>query len=286
MTLHILHAQGWAENYRSVVGELSDNKVQFVTAVPRGANVVMRWGFIGPSGFRGTTLNKADNIRISSNKGGFARILARENIGPRSWDDVMMWAADEWGKDGEYIVRPERHARGENLLVINRENMQEMFQTVRGWAGPYYIRPRINKRHEYRAYVLMGRVTQIEEKTVENPQLPAWGNDGSAFTNIKWGEWNLDVAKKAIRAVELAGLHYGAVDVITDDRGAAHVLEVNTAPDLYLRRPGQASYLQRTQTKAFVYHVDKNNYDFIPVNGNGDNWKKLIHPAMSDLAMV
>jgi hypothetical protein len=88
---------------------------------------------------------------------------------------------------------------------------------------------------ELRIHVFDGNVVKISEKRLTEPE--------------KWSPWlrNLDTGYtfhtpvdrprattryRAIEAVELLGLHFGAVDLVEGDDGNPYVLEVNTAPGL------------------------------------------------------
>jgi D-alanine-D-alanine ligase-like ATP-grasp enzyme len=81
----------------------------------------------------------------------------------------------------------------------------------------------------------------------------------------------MDVIRNAIRAVELAGLDFGAADVIVDGTGKAYTLEVNTAPWL-------SPYYAKQIGLALKYMIAGGKTEKIDPSEMTD-WKKAIHPC-------
>ena len=120
---------------------------------------------------------------------------------------------------------------GEGIVIANTPN-----ELV---PAPLYTEY-YKKKSEWRIHVMAGDVVDIQRK-VRNPEVPDdqinWqvrnhGN-GFIFTRGTAEECPDMVKTMAVRAVEATGLHFGAVDVIYNERyGQAIVLEINTAPGL------------------------------------------------------
>lgn len=105
--------------------------------------------------------------------------------------------------------------------------------------APLYVRY-IPKKYEYRIHVLNDKVVDVQRKarTSDVPddrvnwKVRNHGN-GFIFARNEGGEIPQDVLDQSILAVKVAGLDFGAVDVIYNEKhGKAYVLEINTAPGL------------------------------------------------------
>jgi glutathione synthase/RimK-type ligase-like ATP-grasp enzyme len=143
--------------------------------------------------------------------------------------------------------------------------------------GEYYVSKFYQKSREFRAIVIQGRVAVIIEKTPNNRSLPAWGR-AAGWTRVRWGQWNIDMVKKAILAHNHTGLDISAVDVILDNNGDYYVCEVNSAPEM-----GDGE--QQRVAWCLDYIVESGKAP-IAIGGDGSNWKHYIHPAISGEAIV
>jgi D-alanine-D-alanine ligase-like ATP-grasp enzyme len=84
--------------------------------------------------------------------------------------------------------------------------------------------------------------------------------------------------RKAVEAFEVSELDFGGVDIMTDAEGNAYVIEINSAPSL------TSEYRQECMAKCFD-HIAEHGKERIPrVKQRGD-WKKFIHPALSERAL-
>ena len=71
----------------------------------------------------------------------------------------------------------------------------------------------------------------------------------------------------------------GAVDVMIDADGQPYVLEINSAPSQ------TSPYRQECMAKCFDWLIEKGKAS-IPIIEERGNWKKFIHPALSEEAFV
>lgn len=289
MKLLIAHRESWGMSSLPLITAASGGRIETAIVGSAGfadkvasADHVMRWAWTGTEGVPSSTkiINKSRLIGRVSNKGLFAKELGDSGLGPRTYLSIDEWLSDDLVAD-EWLLRKRKHQQGQDITIIRLTEPREAILKARE-LGEYYIRPRVPKTNEYRVYVLCGKVLQIEEKTVPDPTVVAWGNDRSNFTNVRWGAWDLRVADEAIRAVNLSELHYGAVDVIVTADGEPYVLEVNTGPDLYSRSDGSMSYVQKTMAAGLVWHCD-NGWDHIVTDHDAiSSYRDLLHPSMQE----
>lgn len=106
-------------------------------------------------------------------------------------------------------------------------------------ACPLYVKY-VPKKQEYRVHVCGGQAVDIQRKArrkdVEDDAVN-WKirnhDNGFIFARNEDGFVPPDVIEQAVKAVNILGLAFGAVDVIFNDKEQkAYVLEVNTAPGL------------------------------------------------------
>ena len=128
---------------------------------------------------------------------------------------------------------------------------------------------------------VQGRVVWVAEKTPDDPSDIAWNvARGGRFDNVRWGDWPLRAVRVSREAFLLSRLDFGAVDVMVDAEGECYVLEINSAPSQ------TSPYRQKCMAKAFDYIMRNENKERIPVTEARGGWKKFIHPALSDEAIL
>ena len=244
----------------------------------RGDEMCFLWGYVDcdlPRGY--TYLNKPSAVGISSNKAKFRKILSDNNIAPKTTlnyaDAVLMI---ESGKT--LIVRPSHHYGGINLHKC--DSVRALDTAIRKTGNGWYASEYINKIKEFRVFVVGGRIAWILNKIPDSYDSIAWNtHQGGRFENLRFGEWNKDVVLKSIKAMSLAGLDYGAVDVILDNNNTAYILEINSSPKL------DSPYWVTGVAKCFDYIINTKKI-FIPIQENDRfNWRNYIHPAMSEEAI-
>lgn len=252
--------------------------------LPWDVKYVFRWGSTATIPGSGVVINRASAIHWAFDKRESRRILSLGGLAPKTWTDFGEFLDHFSGESfGKYVVRPATHKRSENLYLC--QSFREVYEAISSgnscWQDGYYISEYIKKDHEYRVWVVSGRIIAICEKIPTDKNLTSWGcvNQGQ-FKYIPWDQWPLEAAGKAVEAFRLSGLDFGAVDVMTLSTGLpspqSYVLEINTAPEV-------TPYYLKCLTKAFDYIV-KNGNQFI--ESDDVSWKTLIHPAISDMAKV
>jgi glutathione synthase/RimK-type ligase-like ATP-grasp enzyme len=147
-------------------------------------------------------------------------------------------------------------------------------------ANNYYISEYIPKVAEYRVFLCQGRVVWVAKKTPANAEAVAWNvAKGGRFDNVNWGDWPLKAVRIAREAFMMSKLDFGGVDIMVDKDNNCYVLEINSAPSQ------TSPYRQECTAKAFDYIV-RNGKAVIPVTEARGDWKKFIHPAISEAAIM
>lgn len=284
---------GWGVDFSKVVKLLSTK----ITPVrcdklagfnKEGVTHLIYWGYHG-SNVEGNFehINTPNAITSSSNKRKF-RLKMREQ-----YPDLIppTWGADEFThmEEGKsYIVRPPRHMQGKDLLHCTTPGQLRV--ALRTWGDVGYVSEYIPKVAEYRAYVVDGRIFAISKKEVEDTEAIAWNHSagGCGFVNVRWGDWPLRVADAAIKAMEVAQLDFGGVDIMVDGEGRPYVLEVNSALALPpLQDEGKPlieriSYHQRAMVKCLEWLVDGKDSAYNYQGRKENSYHHYIHAAMKD----
>ena len=243
--------------------------------LPHEDEVVIRWGCTSNiAGKR--VINSAAAIHQVADKAGFRMMLDEHELCPPTWlraEDIP----EELLANQGVIVRPRNHSRGKDMaLLFDRDRVAA---TLAHWGGGY-AGAFIKKAHEYRVCVVQGRVAWVAEKTPGNPDDIAWNvAKGGRFDNVRWGDWPLKAVRIAVEAFELSELDFGGVDIMTDADGNAYVIEINSAPSL------TSDYRQQCMAKCFDFIAEHGKARIPRVDQRGD-WKKFIHPALSERALT
>jgi len=239
-----------------------------------GVSMAIRWGCTSTIPIK-NVLNTSNSIHIVSDKSGFRKLLCSQEDTKENTPYTVFTvedAFDEIISGHTLFVRPKTHSQGKNVYVVdNRDDFIEaMVKCGDGWYASRYI----NKVAEYRVFVLRGKVVWVASKTPANPKAYAWNvAQGGRFDNVKWGDWNLNVCKVAIRAMYHSGLDFGGVDVMVDNTGKPYIIEINSAPSQ------TSPYRQSCVAKAFDYVV-MNGKDWIESVKEVSSWKDYIHPGV------
>lgn len=262
--------KGISSNSTNSIQTIRNDKV-----FPPNTDLVFRWGTTTDVPTN-NVVNTAKAIHLVNNKREFRKILNENNLCPKTWFSINEFIGEE---NYPVILRRKTHAQGRNLHLCN--NYEDLCLAADKYGeGNYYFSEFINKVEEYRVFVVQGRVACVAKKTPANPNEIAWNvAKGGRFDNVNWGDWPLKAVKKSIEAFNLSGLDFGGVDVMIDADNNAYIIEINSAPSL------TSPYRQQCMAKTFDYIIE-NGKKKIPLINQLGGWKKFIHPAISDKALI
>lgn len=218
--------------------------------------IVINWGCsVTPEEVeKANVINPASAVKLATNKRTFFETVHSEVSIPEFTLDQEV--ALSWLNEGGKIVVRETltgHS-AEGLVMIADFEAWENYNKTRAKLYVKYI----PKKEEYRVHVVAGEVADVQQKAMSSRVDRArvnWQvrNHANGFI-YKREDVNPPemVTAEAIKAVQLCGLHYGAVDVIWNNhRNTAYVLEVNTAPGL----EGQTVDNIRTQLERLISEI-------------------------------
>lgn len=198
--------------------------------------VVVNWGNSDypKEIYKCNVVNKAHAVSIAANK--LQAFVAMSETGVRVPTFSVSGAkADDWVKQGKTVVcRTVLNGHsGEGIVIATKQE-----EIVDAKLYVQYV----PKKQEYRIHIFNGEVLDVQRKA-RNKEVPDdqvnWQirnhQNGFIFAREKEavGEVPEDVFVQSKAAVEACGLHFGAVDVIYNEKEQkAYVLEVNTAPGI------------------------------------------------------
>jgi glutathione synthase/RimK-type ligase-like ATP-grasp enzyme len=274
-TNYILHREGSGDGLVDVpLFTQTDLKFGTKDNFPDDLGYVFRWGCTANIPPHQSTVNPASAIHKAFNKRAFRAEMNEEDLCPETWMSVAGWLEMTNGQF-PILIRKNNHSRSEDMYVCN--TIVDAIRVGEDLGkGNYYISELIQKTKEYRVMFCSGRVIGIIEKIPSNASEVSWGCvESGNYRYIEWTEWPLEVTKKAMEAVSMSGLDFGAVDVICGPTGTSgpnrpYVLEINSAPWL-------SPYFTKIFTQAFDYIV-QNGKDLIPIV-HGDSFHGYIHPS-------
>lgn len=249
----------------------------------RQAPITFRWGCTAHIPYETQVINSASSIHRVSDKLGFRELLEEHELCPITIVNSIDWETTYMPYP--VIVRPGKHAQGRQLYVC--QNLEELTACpARRSPHGYYVSEYIHKEAEYRVFIVSGRAVAVARKYPGNPDDVAWNvARGGRFEHVRWDNWPLNVVRRAIEAFNLSGLDFGGVDVMVgcpDDMygsGSSYVLEINSAPSL------TSPYRQQAMSRAFDYIIE-NGKDTIPLIEERGGYRKFIHPAVCDRAIL
>jgi glutathione synthase/RimK-type ligase-like ATP-grasp enzyme len=244
------------------------------------ALVCIRWGYTQAVPQK-NVFNTAEAIHEVNNKKTFRIKLAEAGLAPKTWGTYKEWVEffrrDEDKPMIPVVLRPAVHAQGKHTYLLSDKD--DLYATSKQFKD-YYISEFINKTEEYRVFVAQGRAVWVAKKTPGNPQDVAWNvARGGRFDNVRFQDWPLKVIKTAIAAFNMSTLDFGGVDVMSDVKGNAYVLEINSAPSQ------TSPYRQESCAKAFDYMLIHGK-DRLPLKQEKGGYLKFIHPAIDNNANV
>lgn len=280
MTVIILRRPKLGRATKHVVekSNLIDAVIRNDKRIPPDLSLVFRWGTTSNVDCR-NVVNTAEAIHRVNDKSGFRRILMEraQDLCPKTVFNEAD-AGDLVAEGTPLVLRPQRHAQGKQLYVVR--SLADLNNAINRCGDGWYGSVLINKVAEYRITFVQGRVVWVARKTPGNPEDVAWNvARGGRFDNVRWDEWPLKAVRVSREAFLLSELDFGAVDVMVDGGGNVFVLEINSAPSQ------TSPYRQECMAKAFDYVV-RNGKQQIPIIEQRGGWKKFIHPALSEEAIL
>jgi hypothetical protein len=255
------------------------------------ADVYLRWGCTtniprSNGGGPRIILNKAGSIHQVTKKGTFASLLATQGLSPTTLlSGSRLIVPDVIPLTGKWVVRPMTHSQGRNLFVMNgSELLIPSTPTLMELNGEWYARPLINKVAEVRVTVMFGKVVNVANKNVKDKTAVAWNADaGSSYSSVRWGEWDMRMCTAAMKAAEMSGLDYAAVDIMVEEGTLTPwVCEVNSGGSVHVTKDGEPTYRAKCVGKAFGWHLQRESYKHwaLPIVRQPEGWRDVIHPGV------
>lgn len=263
---YILRRKGYGEGLVDVaLFSKTGLTLEIAETQPREAEYVFRWGCTANTHGK-KTVNSAEAIHRVYDKRSFRHTLASEGLCPQTW---LTMAEALQSSVWPLLVRKNNHSRSEDMYVC--QNMVELLEIGETLGkGNYYISELIQKTHEYRVMFVQGRVIGCIEKFPRDKKEVSWGCvEGGDYTYINWDDWPLDMIEVAMKAADLSGLDFGAIDVISDDQ-RHYVLEINSACWL-------SPYFCKIFVQAFDYIVENGHKKMKRYPEEG--YRGYIHPS-------
>ncbi|MFA5753293.1 MAG: hypothetical protein WC910_09505 [Bacteroidales bacterium] len=158
---------------------------------------------------------------------------AGQTPGPKFWEYTAFDTITQF----PVVVRARKHFQGQAFFVVNSRQELQRYKT-----SNYYAMELINIKDEFRVFVCMGKVFEINKKIKDptrrdtiNPIIRNYEN-GWIMRRGGWGEVPHGIRHAAISAATATGLDFGAADVYVDTQGRVGVFEINSAPGLVQRK--------------------------------------------------
>jgi hypothetical protein len=266
---------------RTSCREISRNSKTGIRTVLNGVDPIhtdpnelcFRWGCTATIPQR-NVVNTAEAIHRVSNKTEFRKVLNEYDLCPKTsfFNDTVT------ANMLPVIVRPSTHHQGRNLYFC--QTIDELQKACVACGQDYYVSAFIDKIAEYRVFIVSDRIVCVARKIPADDTVIAWNvAQGGRFENVRFDEWPLRAVRKSVEAFKLSGLDFGGVDIMVDEDDRCYVLEINSAPSL------TSPYRQTCFARAFDYIVS-NGKDSIPIIQERGGYRKFIHPAITDNAII
>lgn len=220
---------GW---YEYTQKEKTWKPLRSVMSILQGDNNVINWGnhiFRENEYFK---LNVPSAISRTSHKTTARKILQNAGVKvPQTYfydDNINL-------QKFPLIARPPKHEKGKNFFVLNsQKDFEHIWNQNGGNIKDWYFSEIFEKTNEYRVHVAHGKVLLVNEKSFKKGDIvtTAEVNRGD-WRVLNWGEFNPRICMESIRAAEILGLDYAAVDVMyNSDNNTLAICELNTDPDV------------------------------------------------------
>jgi glutathione synthase/RimK-type ligase-like ATP-grasp enzyme len=240
MTVNIFAHNPNSEGARALSEALNVRRIRHEGSTYRGApgKIVINWGSskLPDEIARSTIINPPAAVASVSDKLAFFRTCERAGAPRIPEFTTSREAVQAWLEAGAKVV----------VRTILNGHSGNGIQILEG-AGvdipnaPLYTKY-VPKKEEWRIHVMRTPnelFVMDQQRKIRDPDyvgVPDWNvrshANGFIFARNVAAP-NADVLNQAIKALEVSGLDFGAVDVIWNQQnGAAYVLEINTAPGL------------------------------------------------------
>jgi len=231
MTLKLFSYNPYSLSAKKLARRLSILRVRKTYDAKR-RDVIINWGASQPPQFKSMPhdLNKHEAIAIACNK-----LKTFDTLALQGFEQIPQYVTKQ--DDAKYLIEQGNtlycrtklgsHS-GKGIVICNDVNDLP--------TAPLYT-VKANHKHEYRVHVFKGEVLYVQQKkkrlgsTIRNSGIRNHGNDWVYCTPTDTPSELL--LSSCVRAVQLLGLDFGAVDIghrVRDNR--FFVFEINTAPGL------------------------------------------------------
>jgi len=189
--------------------------------------VIVSWGTIHNASEDRTLYNKPNAIRLSSNKKNARQVLLAAGI-PVPFPGEEKFPC---------IGRTNYHRGGKGFWYCENPKEVEIAKS----AGAGYFSAFYPKTNEHRVHVAHGLILFVQEKVPHFSMLAnsvralhIWNHNNFRFRIVRQNLWNKEMLIGCIKAIDVLGLDFGAVDVLSNAELDPPwvICEVNTAPGL------------------------------------------------------
>lgn len=214
---------------------------------PRLSDCIINWGSSQPMNNSCSIINYPSSVNFASNKLLSFQKMKEFRVAIPRFTTVSSEAYSNYKR--VFVRHTLTGYSGEGIEVIDIDDTLDLPD------APLYVEA-IVKKNEYRVIVVDGEVVDLKQKRLSTDAPEDRSkyirnlNNGWIFSrdNVEYVEGLNEIG---INAVFALGLHFGAVDVITDRDDKLYVLEVNTAFGL----EGKTIELVGEALKALIYDI-------------------------------
>lgn len=200
-------------------------------------HTVVNWGASpkrwGVKGVPGKILNHPSNVKLCTNKRRYFETCEEAGwSAPRipDWTENPS-TAEQWVHEGHCVLARTlvEGKGGEGIEIVEKLGNHECIV-----SAPLYTKF-VPNYAEFRIYVVGDKMVDFCQKKRKLSETPKnWKvrsrENGFVYCWVDPHELPTSAVPTAIKAVKVAGLQFGGVDVVCGHDGFSYVLEVNTAP--------------------------------------------------------
>lgn len=147
----------------------------------------------------------------------------RGELNEKHWDAICSLSSNQ-----QYIIKMNRGNQGIGVNLVNGiQSLKSLLETFHAMKDQkFIIQPFIKHKKEWRIFVIKNKIISILERTVGEDEFRG-NSKRSKAKCIK--KINSEIEAEILRAVELSGLDYCGVDIISDSN-KYYFLEINAVP--------------------------------------------------------